>query len=89
MADVEYRASKAGMVALLGSPDILDRLLDEAGKVRDRANEMVSDDEMKNDAFYSNGRIDAKGMARASVYSGNPHGYYANLSDNVLLKALG
>lgn len=89
MADVEYKASREGMCALLGSPDVLAAVTGKADQVRDRANAMVSSDTMTNDAFYSSGRIDSKGMARASVYTGNPHGYNACLSDNVLLKALG
>ena len=89
MADVEYKASKEGMRELLGSPAVLDECMQAAGAVRDRAKSMVSEDAMKNDAFYSSGRVDSKGMARASVYTGNPHGYNACLSDNVLLKALG
>lgn len=89
MADVEYKPSREGMRALLGSPDVLAAVTDKAGQVRDRANGMVSPDTMTNDAFYSTGRIDSKGMARATVYTGNPHGYNACLSDNVLLKALG
>ena len=89
MADVEYKPSREGMRALMGSPEVLAECMDKAGQVRDRAISMVSDDTMRNDAFYSNGKIDSKGMARATVYTGNPHGYNACLSDNVLLKALG
>jgi len=89
MANTEYKASKEGMVVLLGSPDILAACVEKANQVRDRANAMVSDDQMTNDAFYAAGRVDGKGMARASVYTGSPHGYNACLSDNVLLKALG
>lgn len=89
MADVDYRASKEGMRELLGSSEVLGMCVQAAGAVCDRANSMVSEDGMRNDAFYSSGRVDDNGMARASVYTGNPHGYNACLSDNVLLKALG
>jgi len=89
MADAEYKASREGMRELLGSDEVLRALAEYAGGVRDRANAMVSSDDMRNDAFYSASTVDSKGMARASVYSGNPHGYNACLSDNVLLKALG
>ncbi|MBQ9002191.1 MAG: hypothetical protein IJ087_10090 [Eggerthellaceae bacterium] len=89
MADVEYRPSKEGMRALLGSEGVLAACIGYAGEVRDRANSMVSDDAMVNDAFYASGRVDSNGMARASAYTGNPHGYNACLSENVLLKALG
>lgn len=90
MADVEYKASREGMREMLGSSEVLSCLAEYAGQVRDRALSMVSDDDsMVNDAFYSSSRIDSKGMARASVYTGNPHGYNACLKDNVLLKALG
>ena len=87
--DVEYKASKEGMIALLGSAEILGEITRCAEQVCDRANVMVSDDQMSNEAFYSSSKVDSKGMARASVYTGNPHGYNACLSDNVLLKALG
>lgn len=89
MADVEYKASKEGMVELLGSAAVLSAVSSQADQVRNRASSMVSDDKMSNDAFYSAHRVDDKGMARASVYTGNPHAYNACLSDNVLLKALG
>ena len=89
MADVEYKASREGMRELLGSSEMLEVLTEYANQVRDRALSMVSNDGMQNDAFYSASRIDAKGMARASVYTGNPHGYSACLNDNVLLKAMG
>ena len=89
MADVEYKASREGMREMLGSSEVLSCLAEYAGQVRGRALGMVSDDDMQNDAFYSASRIDSKGMARASVYTGNPHGYNACLKDNVLLKATG
>lgn len=89
MADVEYRPSKEGMRELMGSSIALSVCAEKAAQVRDRANGMVSHDTMTNDAFLSSARVDSNGMARASVYTGNPHGYYACLSDNVLLKALG
>ena len=89
MADAEYKASGAGMKALLGSPEVLAAVTEYAEGVRERAASMVSDDDMKNDAFYMASKIGTSGFARASVYTGNPHGYYATLSDNVLLKALG
>ena len=89
MADVEYKASKEGMRELLGSSAVQAIVSEYATQTRDRANAMVSPDTMTNDAFYSSSRVDSNGMARASVYTGNPHGYNACLSDNVLLKALG
>ena len=89
MADVEYKPSTMGMREMLGSPEVLNACIEGAGKIRDNAMSMISEDEMVNDAFYANGRIDSKGMARASCYTGNPHGYYACLKDNVLLKAMG
>ena len=89
MADVEYKASKEGMVALLGSDTINGAVAECASQIRERAISMVSEDKMDNDAFYSSYRIDSKGIARASVYTGNPHGMNACLSNNVLLKALG
>lgn len=89
MASAEYKASREGMRELLGNDEVLAACTEFAGQVRDRAMSMVSEDTMDNDAFYSSSRIDSKGMARASVYTGNPHGYNACLSDNVLLKALG
>ena len=88
MADVEYKSSRDGMRELLGSDEILTACMEAAGRARDRAIEAVSEDTMDNDAFYSAARKDSKGIARASVYTGNPHGYYANLKDNVLLKSL-
>ena len=89
MADGKYEASREGMRELLGSGAVSSAIAQCASNVRDRANSMVSADTMGNDAFYSSSRTDSKGMARASVYTGNPHGYNACLSDNVLLKALG
>jgi len=89
MADAKYVASHEGMVELLGSDSINAAVAECAANIRDRANAMVSSDTMVNDAFYSSYTKDSKSMARASVYTGNPHGYNACLSDNVLLKALG
>ena len=89
MGSVTYRASEGGMREMLGSDGILAACIEGAGEIRDRANEMVSEDTMDNDAFYANGRIDSKGMARASAYTGNTHGYNACLKNNVLLKAMG
>lgn len=89
MGDTRYVASQEGMRAMLGDQGVLDACIRAATAISDRANAMVSDDEMVNDAFYANGRIDSKGMARAAAYTGNPHGYNACLRDNVLLKAMG
>ena len=89
MGNCEYKASKDGMVALLGSKTINGAVAECAKGIRERANAMVSEDAMVNDAFFSSYTVDSKGMARASVYTGNPHGYNACLSDNVLLKAIG
>ena len=89
MADAEYKASREGMRELLRSDPINAACVKFAGEVRDRAISMVSTDEMDNDAFYATATVDSNGMARASVYTGNPHGYNACLKDNVLLKALG
>ncbi|MBO7685583.1 MAG: hypothetical protein J6V72_04325 [Kiritimatiellae bacterium] len=88
MAD-DYKPSREGMREMLGSQEMLACLSEYAEQTRDRALSMVSEDAMANDAFYSSSRIDSGGMARASVYTGNPHGYNACLKDNVLLKALG
>ena len=90
MADaVEYKPSKEGMKALLGSAEVLAIIAERASHACATANAMVSADAMTNDAFMSASRIDDKGFARASVYTANPHGYNACLSDNVLLKAMG
>ena len=88
MAD-DYKPSREGMREMLGSQEMLACLSEYAEQTRDRALSMVSEDAMANDSFYSSSRIDSGGMARASVYTGNPHGYNACLKDNVLLKALG
>jgi len=74
---------------LLGSDTINGAVAECARTICDRANAMVSSDPMHNDAFYTSYTKDAKGMARASVYTGNPHGYRACLKNNVLLKAIG
>ena len=89
MADTKYVASHEGMIELLGSDTVNGAVAEAARNIRDRANAMVSEDTMVNDAFFSSYRKDSKGMARASVYTGNPHGYNACLKDNVLLKAIG
>lgn len=89
MADSNYVASRDGMIELLGSSTINGAVAECARNIRDRANAMVSEDTMVNDAFYSSYRVDSKGIARAAVYTGNPHGYNACLKDNVLLKAIG
>ena len=89
MADVYYKPNKEGMKELLGSSAVLSVCNDHASETRERAKAMVSDDSMRNDAFYSASRKDSKGIARASVYTGNTHGYNACLANNVLLKALG
>ena len=89
MDSVEVVVNRDGVRVMLGSDGVLAVLKSKADQVRDTANSMVSPDNMDNDAFYSAARVDGKGMARASVYTGSPHGYNACLSDNVLLKALG
>lgn len=89
MADTKYVASHEGMIELLGSDTVNGAVAEAARNIRDRANAMVSEDTMVNDAFFSSYSVDSKGMARASVYTGNPHGYNACLKDNVLLKAIG
>ena len=89
MADVEYEPSREGMRELMGSPTALEACRERAARTCDRANSMVSPDSMSNNDFIWSARLDGKGMARASVYTGNPHGYNACLSNNVLLKALG
>ena len=89
MADVEYKPSKEGMRELMGSPTALEACREKASQVCGKANSMVSHDSMLNEPFIWSARLDGKGMARASVYTGNPHGYNACLSNNVLLKALG
>ena len=89
MDSVEIVVNKDGVRDMLGSDGVMAVLKGKADQVRDIALGMVSEDNLDNDAFYSAARVDDKGIARSSVYTGNPHGYNACLSDNVLLKALG
>lgn len=62
-------------------------IMARAKRIAARANGMVSDDEMRNDAFMVS---DASGQsrARAHVFAASPHGIYSQNKHGTLLNAL-
>lgn len=89
MAETVYVPTPGALREVCGMQEVLDACMERAEAICTNANSMVGPDDMRNDPFSFNGRIDSKGMARASCYSSNPHGYRADLEYNVLLKAMG
>lgn len=84
---IRVRINSAGARAILTSAAVRDDLMDRAERIAARANSMVSDDEMRNDAFMASD-ASSTSRARAHVHTASPHGINAQNKDNVLLKSL-
>ena len=85
---VRVKLSRAGARAILASDGVRADLLARAERIAARANSMVSEDEMRNDAFMASDDASNSHRARAHVYTASDHGVYAQNKNNVLLKAL-
>ena len=85
--EIRVRLNGAGAKAILTSAAVQADLMARAERIAARANGMVSDDRMRNDAFMAS---DASGTsrARAHVHTASPHGINAQNKGNVLLKSL-
>ena len=84
---IKVRLNSSGARAILTSSAVQADIMARAESIAARANGMVSEDEMRNDAFMAS---DASGpsRARAHVYTASDHGINAQNKNNVLLKAL-
>lgn len=83
MADVVYKPKKAGMRAMLNSPEMCGLCTDKANEVAARANGMFDASGYK----VSPGRP-GKFRAHAIVYTGDMHSVNSNLMHNTLQKSL-
>lgn len=84
---IRVKLNNAGARAILTSAAVQADLMDRAGRIAARANGMVSEDEMRNDAFMASD-ASSSSRARAHVYTASDHGINAQNKNNVLLKAL-
>lgn len=84
---IRVKLNNAGARAILTSAAVQADLMDRAGRIAARANGMVSDDKMRNDAFRTSD-ASSSSRARAHVYTASPHGINAQNKNNVLLKSL-
>lgn len=84
---IKVKLNNAGARAILTSAAVQADLMDRAGRIAARANGMVSDDRMRNDAFRTSD-ASSSSRARAHVYTASPHGKNAQNKNDVLLKAL-
>ena len=84
---IRVRLNSSGAKAILTSAAVQADLMDRAERIAARANAMVSDDKMRNDAFRSSD-ASSSNRARAHVYTASPHGINAQNKNDVLLKAL-
>lgn len=84
---VRVRLSRAGARAILASDGVRADLMARAERIADRANSMVSGDEMRNDAFMA-GDSSSSSRARAHAFTASPHGINAQNKDNTLLKSI-
>ena len=84
---IKVRLDSSGARAILTSAAVRADLMARAERIAARANGMVSDDRMRNDAFRASD-ASSPSRARAHVYTASPHGKNAQNKNNVLLKAL-
>lgn len=84
---IRVRLNGAGAKAVLTSAAVQADLMERAERIAERANGMVSDDRMRNDAFRASD-ASSPSRARAHVYTASPHGINAQNKRNTLLKAL-
>lgn len=84
---IKVRINSAGARAILTSDAVRVDLMARAERIASRANGMVSQDKMRNDAFMASD-TSSPGRARAHVHTASPHGVNAQNKGNVLLKSL-
>lgn len=84
---IKVKLDSAGARAILTSAVVQADLMARAERIAARANGMVSDDEMRNDAFMASD-ASSSSRARAHVHTASPHGINAQNKNNVLLKSL-
>ena len=84
---IKVRINSAGAKAILTSAAVKADVMARAERIAARANGMVSDDEMRNDAFMASD-ASSSSRARARVHTASPHGINAQNKGNVLLKSL-
>lgn len=84
---VRIKFNSAGARAILTSAAVQADLMARAERIAERANSMVSGDEMRNDAFMA-GDASSSSRARAHAFTASPHGISAQNKDNVLLKSI-
>ena len=84
---IRVRLNGAGAKAILTSAAVQADLMARAERIAARANGMVSEDEMRNDAFMASD-ASSSSRARAHVHTASPHGINAQNKNNVLLKSL-
>ena len=84
---IKVRLNSSGARAILTSAAVKEDLMARAERIAARANGMVSQDEMRNDAFMASD-ASSQSRARAHVYTASPHGVNAQNKNDVLLKAL-
>lgn len=84
---IRVTLDSAGARAILTSAAVKADIMARAERIAARANGMVSEDEMRNDAFMASDASRAS-RARAHVYTASPHGINAQNKINVLLKSL-
>ena len=84
---IRVRINSAGARAVLTSAAVQADLMARAERIAARANGMVSEDKMRNDAFRVSD-ASSTSRARAHVYTASPHGINAQNKNNVLLKSL-
>ena len=84
---VRVKFNSAGARAILTSAAVQADLMARAERIAERANSMVSGDEMRNDAFMA-GDASSSSRARAHAFTASPHGINAQNKDNVLLKSI-
>lgn len=84
---IRVRLNGAGAKAILTSAAVQADLMARAERIAARANGMVSEDEMRNDAFMASD-ASSSSRARAHVHTASPHGINAQNKNDVLLKSL-
>lgn len=84
---IKIKLDSAGAKAILTSAAVQADLMARAERIAARANGMVSQDEMRNDAFMASD-TSSSSRARAHVYTASPHGINAQNKNNILLKSL-
>lgn len=84
---IRFVPNMDGYRAVHIQPGVRAELLKRAERIAARANGMVSEDKMRNDAFMA---VDASTASegRAVVFTASPHGVNAQNKSNVLLKSL-